>query len=78
MSYVQYNISTDNPVEKEALAFMMGCLSEEIYSSNVKDNIPSFLETNIMGDFESPIGFLRKRACWMYGALCAKQFGTEI
>lgn len=51
---------------------MMGCLSDEIYSSSIKDNIPGFLETHIMSDFESPIGFLRKRACWMYGALCAK------
>lgn len=65
-------------IKKEALMLAIGSLSEEIKKfESVSNNIESLLHLFIFQEFESHIGFLRSRACWVYGQLANCSFNHK-
>jgi len=65
----RYNTTDDaskNHVEKEGSLLVIGSLSTILLSKKkYASEIEGMLVTSVFPDFNSPIGFLRCRACWM-------------
>mmetsp|Transcript_3164 Transcript_3164/g.3583 ORF Transcript_3164/g.3583 Transcript_3164/m.3583 type:complete len:1068 (+) Transcript_3164:211-3414(+) len=57
---------TKNHVEKDGALLMFGSLAKFLLAKDKYANeIEGLLVTSVFPDFNSPIGFLRYRACWM-------------
>lgn len=53
---------------KEALLWALGILKEEIVGDDVlKEQMETLLEQYVLPEFKNTIGFLRARACWIFG-----------
>lgn len=55
-----------NHVEKDGSLLIIGSLSETLFSKKkYAGEVEGLLVSNVFPDFNSPVGFLRSRACWM-------------
>lgn len=66
----RYSIATDeaqrNHIEKDGALMAIGSLSEYLLKKKkYSSQIEGMLVTSVFPDFNSPVGFLRCRACWM-------------
>lgn len=53
---------------KEALLWALGILKEPIFlEENLKIQMEAILENHVLPEFKNNIGFLRARACWIFG-----------
>ncbi|CAG9334821.1 unnamed protein product [Blepharisma stoltei] len=62
-------------IKKEAIMLAVGSLHELIKSNDaLASSIQNILHSFIVQEFDSPIGFLRSRTCWLYGQLAKCPF----
>jgi hypothetical protein len=55
-----------NPVEKDGTLLVLGSLSEVLFKKKpYTGEVEGLLISSVFPEFNSPIGFLRSRACWM-------------
>ena len=53
---------------KEALLWALGILKDEIFNDEqLKGQMETILEQYVLPEFKNQIGFLRARACWIFG-----------
>mmetsp|Transcript_46986 Transcript_46986/g.69588 ORF Transcript_46986/g.69588 Transcript_46986/m.69588 type:complete len:1060 (+) Transcript_46986:78-3257(+) len=72
----RYTATTDesqrNHIEKDGALLAFGSLSEFLLSKKkYSTQLEGLLVTSVFPDFNSPIGFLRYRACWIVQRFCA-------
>uniref|UniRef100_A0A7S3QJN0 Importin N-terminal domain-containing protein n=1 Tax=Chaetoceros debilis TaxID=122233 RepID=A0A7S3QJN0_9STRA len=74
LSFLQSNLqrysaaSADqkNPIEKDGTLLILGNLADILFKlKKYRPDVEGLLVTNVFPDFNSPVAFLRSRACWM-------------
>eukprot|EP01052_Picozoa_sp_SAG31_P056387 SAG31_NODE_16119_length_722_cov_0.958266_2_plen_109_part_01 len=69
-----YAVATDpasrNYGAKDGALLAIGNMAELLRKkSEYRGNLEDLLSSHVMMEFQNPLGFLRARACWIYGKL---------